>query len=144
MKKLKIKEKKKRTSIYRTEHDRVCAVVKPLLPGIKKLDFNCLWCLSQYVAEYKKVLTENDPDIKPAFKTYTSWIYKAKAKADFGEVSKDGGAGVDGEESDEESEEEEEEEDGDEYECMRVCMCARIRTKKIVVSRICMNDKQLF
>jgi hypothetical protein len=113
VKKLKIKEKKQHKIIHRTEHDRVCAVEKPLLPGIKQLDFNCLWWLSQYVTEYKKVLTENDPDIKPAFKTYTSWIYKTKTKVDFGEVSEDDDTGVDGEESDEESEEESEEEDGD-------------------------------
>ena len=111
VKKLKVKEKKQRKSIYRTEHEEVCDEVKPLLPGIKELNYNALWWFSQYVTHYKKFLEEKDPTVKPAFKGYKNWIYKTKAKADFGEVSADGEAGEDGAESEEESEEEE---DGDE------------------------------
>ena len=110
IKKLKIKEKKQRKSIYKTEHEKVCDVVKPLLPGIKELNYNALWWLSQYVTHYKKLLGETDPKVKHVFKSYQRWIYKAKSKSDFGEVIADVEAGVDCEESEEESEEHSEEE----------------------------------
>jgi ribosomal protein S18 len=119
LKKLKIKEKKQRKSIYRTEHEKACVAVKPLLPGIKELNYNALWWLSQYVTHYKKLLAETDPKVKRVFNNYQSWIYKTKAKADFGEVSADVETGVDGEagvdgESEEESEEEVDEEEEEE------------------------------
>ena len=109
--KMKLKEKKRKNK-SRSEHVKVCAAVKPLLPDIKELNYNTLWWLSQYVTHYKKLLEEKDSTVMPAFKVYKNWIYKTKAKADFGEVSVDGEKSEEEEESEEESEEDEEE-DGD-------------------------------
>ena len=108
--KMKLRQKKRRSK-YTDEHEKVCDAVKPLLPGIKELNYNTLWWLSQYVAHYKKLLEEKDPTVKPAWRSYKNWIYKTKAKTDFGEVSADGDAGVDDEESEVETDEESDEDD---------------------------------